>query len=123
MSSRIPADTISRRVFRSATVPLRLTRFWSWLPAQSNPAAHVPAVSGTNANLESVPIRIQSPITDVPDLSIGNAGKGGLLQIQFKGFNSALTGGGSDADVTGTDFVVTLYDSNSNVVGTVTVSP
>src|SRR5205085_9273324 len=79
-------------------------------------------VTGTGVSMESVPIRIQSAVTDAPDLSIGNLGKGGTLQIQLKGFNDSATGSGNDADITGIDFTVTLYAGN-NIVGIIVVSP
>ena len=80
-------------------------------------------VNGTGANLESFPIRVQSFVTDVPDLGIGNVGKGGLLQIDFKGFNTAQTGAGSDADVSGIDFQVIFYDASNKIVGTIVITP
>ena len=84
------------------------------------------SVKGTGASLKSVQIRVQSPVTTVPDLSIGNTGNGGTLQIQFKGFSSTQSGGAVQANVIGTDFFVTLFDNATptpNVVGTIVVSP
>lgn len=80
--------------------------------------------AGTGLIAESVPIRIQSPVTDVADLKIGRVGKGGSLVIEFRDFYDLETGtGGNDVDVTGVNFQVTFKNASNQVVGTVAVKP
>jgi hypothetical protein len=79
---------------------------------------------GTGLNAESIPIRIQSPITDVADLTIGKVGAGGSLIIEFRAFNDVESGGGGSAvDVSGVNFEVTLRNSFNEVIGVVAVTP
>jgi hypothetical protein len=81
-------------------------------------------VNGTGTPEESIPIRLQSSITDVDDLVIGKIGAGGSLVIQLKEFRDAETGGGgNNVDVTGVHFEVTLRNGSNAVIGTVVVSP
>lgn len=81
-------------------------------------------VSGTGIAAESVPIRLQSPVTDVADLSIGKVGRGGSLVVEFQGFYDVESGsGGNDVDVTGVNFQVTFRDSTNQVIGVVAVKP
>jgi len=80
-------------------------------------------VAGTGAAKESVAIRLQSPVTDVADLSIGDIGKGGSKSIELNGFNSAETGTGTDVDVTGVSFEVTFRNASNEIVGLVVVQP
>lgn len=70
-------------------------------------------VAGTGAQAESVPIRLQSPVTDVADIVIGKIGKGSSLKIQMQGFNdTASGGGGNDVDVSGVVFQLTFSDGS-----------
>ncbi len=80
-------------------------------------------VAGTGAAKESVAIRLQSPVTDVADLSIGDIGKGGSKSIELNGFNSAETGTGTDVDVTGVSLEVTFRNASNEIVGLVVVQP
>ncbi len=81
-------------------------------------------VVGTGLNAESVPIRLQSPVTDVADIVIGKVGKGGSLILEFRDFYDVETGaGGNDVDVSGVNFEVTLKNAASQVIGVVAVTP
>lgn len=80
--------------------------------------------AGTGINAESIPIRVQSPVTDVADLPIGKVGKGGSLVIEFQNFYDVEIGtGGNDVDVTGVNFQVTFKNASNQVVGVVAVKP
>lgn len=81
------------------------------------------SVAGTGTVQESIPIRIQSPVTDVADLIIGNLGKGGSLAIQMNGFSTMQNNSGVDVDVGGVVFEVTFKDAGNNVIGVVVVTP
>lgn len=85
-----------------------------------NPAI---SVAGTGTVQESIPIRIQSPVTDVADLIIGNIGRGGSLAIEMNGFSTAQDNSGTDVDVSGVVFEVTFKDGNGNTIGVVVVTP
>ncbi len=66
---------------------------------------------------ESIPIRLQSPITDVPDIEIGKIGKGSSLKIQMQNFVDVQSGGGGTAvDMSGVIFEVTFSDGSMVVV-------
>jgi hypothetical protein len=81
-------------------------------------------VTGSGTVQEAVPIRPQSPVTDVADIMIGDAGKGGSLTIELNDFNTAETGnGGADQDLIGVSFEVTLKNALNQVVGIVVVQP
>jgi hypothetical protein len=83
----------------------------------------VKTVTGTGQVVESIPIRIQSAITDVSDLVIGDIGKGGSLAVELAGFSSASDNSGTDVDITGVNFEVTFKDAGGNVIGVVVVTP
>jgi hypothetical protein len=81
-------------------------------------------LQGNGLPEESVPIRVQSPVTDVADLVVGKAFAGGSLVVEFRNFRDVETGGGgSNVDVAGVPFEITFRDAANNVVGVVTVTP
>ena len=78
-------------------------------------------VKGTGVNEESIPIRLQSPVTDVADLVVGKVGKGGSLVIEFRNFYNEVDS--EDIDVLGVNFEITLKNSSAEVVGVIAVTP
>ncbi len=78
-------------------------------------------VKGTGLNAESIPIRLQSPVTDVADLVIGKVGKGGSLVIEFRDFYNEVDL--EDIDVLGVNFEVTLKNASNEIVGVIAVTP
>lgn len=79
---------------------------------------------GPGVFLESIPIRLQSPITDVADLVVGKLGNGGALVIEFKDFFDDSVGGTNAAtDVLGINFEVELKNSAGEIVGLIAVTP
>ena len=76
-------------------------------------------VGGTGLVTESVQIRIQSSITDVADIVIGDIGRGSSLTIEMQDFEDVATGNGNDVDMTGVIFEITFSDG-SVVVATPT---
>jgi prepilin-type N-terminal cleavage/methylation domain-containing protein len=93
--------------------------------ASGNTKTVSPAISvtGTGSVQESIPIRIQSAVTDVSDLIIGDIGRGGSLAVEMNGFSSAANNSGTDVDITGVNFEVTFKDSGNNIIGVVAVTP
>ncbi len=65
---------------------------------------------------ESLPIRLQSPITDVADIQIGKIGKGSSMKIQMQNFVDTQTGGGTAVDMSGVIFEITFSDGSMIVV-------
>jgi hypothetical protein len=80
------------------------------------------SVTGTGAVQESIPIRIQSSVTDVADLVIGNIGQGGSLAVEMNGF-ATLPSGGVDVDVSGVNFEVTFKNSAGDIIGVIVATP
>ncbi len=78
-------------------------------------------VKGTGVSEESIPIRLQSAVTDVADLVVGKVGKGGSLVIEFRNFYDEVDG--QDIDVLGVNFEITLKNSSGDVVGVIAVTP
>ena len=78
-------------------------------------------VKGTGVNEESIPIRLQSPVTDVAGLVVGKVGKGGSLVIEFRNFYNEVDN--EDIDVLGVNFEVTLKNASGDVVGVIAVTP
>jgi prepilin-type N-terminal cleavage/methylation domain-containing protein len=76
---------------------------------------------GPGVSLESIPIRLQSAVTDVADLVVGKLGNGGTLVIEFTDFYDEETPG--DMDVSGVNFEITLKNSANQVVGVIAVTP
>ena len=76
-------------------------------------------MGGTGLVTESVAIRIQSSITDVADIVIGDIGRGSSLTIQMQNFEDVATGSGNAVDMTGVIFEMTFSDG-SVVVATPT---
>ncbi len=76
-------------------------------------------IDGTGAVAESLPIRIQSSITDVNDIVIGDIGRGSSLTIEMQNFEDTATGNGNAVDMTGVIFELTFSDG-SVVVATPT---
>ena len=79
-------------------------------------------VTGTGQVAESIPIRIQSPVTDVADLII-NIGRGGSLAVQINDFETATDNSGVAVDITGVQFEVTFKNGGGNTIGDVVVTP
>jgi hypothetical protein len=73
-------------------------------------------ISGTGSIAESLPVRLQSAVTDVEDLIVGNIGRGGELAIQCNNFTDVLSGNGTSVDVTGVNFEFTFSDGSVVVV-------
>ena len=69
-------------------------------------------VGGTGLVTESIPIRIQSAITDVADIVIGDIGRGSSLAIEMQNFEDAATGNGNAVDMTGVIFEITFSDGS-----------
>lgn len=101
-------------VFSSNTARLGTGSAVTVSPAQT--------VTGTGSVTESIPVRIQSPVTDVADLTIGTIGKGGSLAVSISDFESAPNSG-STVDITGVTFEVVFKDANGNTIGDVSVTP
>ena len=78
-------------------------------------------VKGTGLSTESLPIRLQSSVTDVSDIVIGKVGKGGSLVIDFRDFYNEVDL--IDNDVLGVNFEITLKNAAGDVVGVVAVTP
>lgn len=78
-------------------------------------------VKGTGLTGESLPIRLQSAVTDVADILIGRVGRGGSLVIEFRDFYNEVDN--VDNDVPGVNFEVTLKNASGDVVGVVAVTP
>jgi len=76
---------------------------------------------GTGLNAEALPIRLQSPVTNVADIIIGKVGKGGSLVIEFRDFFNEVDG--VDQDVLGVNFEITLRNAGGDVVGVIAVTP
>jgi hypothetical protein len=70
---------------------------------------------------ESIPIRIQSPITDVSDLVIGDIGRGGSLVVQMNDFSTMSNNSGTapEGGVFSFNIAVRFEDINHNVIGSV----
>ena len=73
-------------------------------------------IDGTGQVTESIPIRIQSAITDIEDIVIGDIGRGSSLTIEMNSFEDQLTGNGTEVDMTGVNLVVTFSDGSVVVV-------
>ena len=73
-------------------------------------------IDGTGLVAESLPIRIQSSITDINDVIVGDIGRGSSLTIEMQDFVDVLTGNGTAVDMTGVTFVVTFSDGSVVVV-------
>jgi hypothetical protein len=57
----------------------------------------------------TIPLRVQSAFTQVPDQNIGqSAGKGGSVQITMQTFRNAQSGSASTVNMAGISFKVTL---------------
>lgn len=69
-------------------------------------------VTGGGGVKESFPLRIQSPVTEVEDLSLGKLGKGASIKIEMKDFDDVQTGNGIDVDMTGVLFECTFSDGS-----------
>ncbi len=73
-------------------------------------------IEGTGQVAESLPIRLQSAVTDIDDIIIGDIGRGSSLTIEMNGFEDALTGNGTEVDMVGVNLVVTFSDGSVVVV-------
>lgn len=80
-------------------------------------------ITGSNGVKESFPIRIQSPVTDVADLIVGLAGKGGSLKIEMEDFEDVTSGNGNYVDMTGVPFEITFSDGSVVFVTPVVPAP
>lgn len=69
-------------------------------------------VAGGGGVKESFPITIQSPVTEVADLSLGKLGKGASLKIEMKNFDDVQIGDGNPMDMTGVRFECTFSDGS-----------
>jgi len=69
-------------------------------------------VAGGGGIKESFPITIQSPVTEVADLYLGNIGKGASIKIEMKNFDDVQTGDGNPVDMTGVPFECTFSDGS-----------
>jgi hypothetical protein len=110
-------------VYSSNTVRLGTDACTAGFQCATKPVSPAITVVGTGALQESIPIRIQSPVTDVADLIIGNIGRGGSLAVQLNGFSTQSNNSGVDVDISGVTFEVTFKDSMSNNIGVVVVTP
>lgn len=59
---------------------------------------------------EAVAVCVQSPVTNVPDISLDSLGRGYATEITLTGFNNSPTGTGTGINMTGTIFTITLSD-------------
>lgn len=73
-------------------------------------AAQTVAAGGTIS--ESVVLRVQAPVTEVPELYIGRIGKGASLTIDLFDFRNAQTGTASPVAMTGVSFEVQFSDGS-----------
>jgi type II secretory pathway pseudopilin PulG len=93
------------------------------VPAAQSQVTVSPAepVTGTQQLAESIPIRIQSPITDVSDLVIGDIGRGGSLVVQMNDFSTMSNNSGTapEGGVFSFNIAVRFEDINHNVIGSV----
>ena len=69
-------------------------------------------IAGTGGVTESVEFRIQSSITDVTDIVIGDIGRGSSMKIEMQDFVDVATGNGTDVDMTSVIFVITFSDGS-----------
>ena len=69
-------------------------------------------IPGTGGITESVEFRIQSAITDVSDIVIGDIGRGSSMKIEMLDFVDVQNGNGNDVDMTGVIFVITFSDGS-----------
>ena len=78
-------------------------------------------VTGTGSIAGStLPVRIQAMFTLNPNQDIGEAAeKGGAVRIQMQNFEDVETGSGSNVDMTGISFQVTLSDGSVAIFTTV----
>lgn len=72
-------------------------------------AITVAAGSGVS---DSIPIRIQSPVTEVADIGIGTLGRGASIKIEMLNFKDAQTGSASAVNMIGVPMEVTFSDGS-----------
>ena len=78
-------------------------------------------IAGTGGVAESFPIAVQSPVTQVADLIVGNVGVGGSILIEMEEFQDVSSGSGNDVDISGVTFEVTFSDGSIVVVTPVSI--
>jgi prepilin-type N-terminal cleavage/methylation domain-containing protein len=59
---------------------------------------------------QAVAVCVQSPVTNVPDVSLDSLSRGYATEISLEGFNDSPTGAGTDINMTGVIFTITLSD-------------
>ncbi|MFQ5863292.1 MAG: carboxypeptidase regulatory-like domain-containing protein [Candidatus Brocadiales bacterium] len=81
-------------------------------------------VGGGIEGPNTVPIQVQSPATEVGDITIGTLGGGASILIEMNEFMDAQTGSAANVDMTGVSFTVTFNEglSDESVVSFTTVS-
>ncbi|HHT9119032.1 MAG TPA: hypothetical protein ACFYD3_00615 [Candidatus Hypogeohydataceae bacterium YC41] len=75
----------------------------------SFPPITLPGAPGT---LEAVPIRVRSPVTEVPDIFPNNLGRGQTIEVRIEHFNNTQNGSGGDANMRGIPFEITFSDGS-----------
>jgi type II secretory pathway pseudopilin PulG len=92
---------------------------WDWQSNQRATSGETKAftavtLSAAPVTPEAVPLCVQSPVTEVPDICLTELGRGSAITVILEGFNSSQTGTGANLNMKGVPFTVTF--SNGSVV-------
>ncbi len=90
---------------------------WNTKRVGSGEAVHFSPVTipGATVHLEAIPLQVEPPVTEVPDIFLTTFGSGSAVEVRLEGFNSSYEEKGGEAvNMSGVHFVITL--SNGSMI-------